>query len=197
MKNKLLVLIMVCAAVILNAQLPNIKLEDFAGGFDRPLGIENAGDDRLFVVEQGGRIVIVDANGKKKGGFFLNISDRVYDAGFEQGLLGLAFDPDYATNGYFYVFYTMADSSLQISRFSVHPHNPNKALARSELKILNQPHNAFANHNGGQLRFGPDGYLYINMGDGGSGGDPFNNAQNLSTLLGKQLRIDVHQTSGG
>jgi glucose/arabinose dehydrogenase len=199
MRKLILAISLLYTGIFLNAQtqtLPCLQLKEFAKGFESPVGIENAGDERLFVVEQEGRIRNLSLDGKKKGGVFLDITDRVYSAGFEQGLLGLAFDPNFETNGYFYVFYTKPDSSLQISRFSLHK-NQKKALASSEVPILNQPHNVFANHNGGQLRFGPDGYLYINMGDGGGAGDPFNNAQDLTTLLGKQLRIDVSHGSNG
>jgi len=127
---------------------------------------------------------------------FLNISNQVLFGG-EQGLLGLVFHPTYALNGYFYVDY-VADNPLRnvIARYSVAPNNPNQALENSELVLLevNQP---FSNHKGGQLAFGGDGYLYIGLGDGGSGGDPFGNAQNRSTLLGKILRINVDSPSQG
>jgi glucose/arabinose dehydrogenase len=111
--------------------------------------------------------------------------------GSERGLLGLAFDPGYLTNGYFYVNYTNTSGNTQISRFRVSSTNPNRAVKSSEKFIL-QVQQPFSNHNGGCTRFGPDGYLYIGMGDGGSGGDPNNNAQNPMSLLGKMLRIDVH-----
>lgn len=121
---------------------------------------------------------------------FINLTARVYDTGNEQGLLGLAFHPNYANNGYFYVNYTDNNQNTQISRFSVSANDPNVADPNSEVMILNitQP---YSNHNGGCIQFGPDGYLYIGMGDGGSGGDPGNRAQNRTNLLGKILKIDI------
>ena len=168
--------------------LPTIELVEFATGLDNPIGIEHAGDSRLFVVEQTGKIRIVDANGNHKS-HFLNLTDKVLTDGFEQGLLGLAFDPDYDDNGYFYVHYTNLEGNNQFSRFSVNPHNPKKALPSSEVKFL-EDDDPFSNHNSGQMKFGPDGYLYFALGDGGAGGDPFNNAQNISTIHGKMMRVD-------
>lgn len=166
-----------------------IKLVQFSSGYSSPLGIENCGDSRLFIVEREGRIMICDSTGKRLSKPFLDISDSILYGG-ERGLLGLAFDPDYAVNGFFYVNYTNENGNTQISRFKVKTNNPNVANRNSERSVLriNQP---FSNHNGGCIRFGPDGYLYIAMGDGGSGGDPNNNAQNRKSLLGKILRIDV------
>jgi len=161
--------------------------------FSSALDLQNAGDgtNRLFAVERNGIIKVFanhpDVSSTK---IFLNITDRV-TAGGETGLLGLAFHPDYETNGYFYVNYT-APSPLRtvISRFKVSSSNPDSADKNSELILLeyNQP---FSNHNGGCVAFGPDGNLYISSGDGGSGGDPQNNAQNITNLLGKIIRIDV------
>jgi len=191
MKRTSLVTGLLCIALFAHTQtnvLPTIALNDFSSGFSNPVGIEHAGDGRLFVVEQTGRIRIVDENGNHKS-HFLNLSNRILTTGFEQGLLGLAFDPDYAENGYFYVHYTNLEGNSQFSRFSVNPHNPNKALPSSEVMFL-EDDDPFANHNSGQMKFGPDGYLYLAIGDGGSGGDPFNNAQNISTILGKLMRID-------
>src|SRR4029078_10803749 len=122
---------------------------------------------------------------------FLDIDPIVNSSGSEQGLLGLAFHPDYKSTGYFYVNYTdNTGGDTVISRYSVSAANPNVANPASAL-ILREIDQPFSNHNGGQLQFGPDGYLYIGMGDGGSAGDPFNNAQNPASLLGKILRIDV------
>ena len=177
-------------AISLNAQ--SISIEEFATNLSSPVDIQNAGDDRLFVVEKSGRIIILDNTGNETG-TFLNITSLVSGGG-EQGLLGLAFHPDYATNGYFFVNYTDTSGDSQISRFSVSA-DPDVADANSELKIIDysQP---FTNHNGGYLDFGSDGLLYIGTGDGGSGGDPGNRAQNKLLLLGKMLRIDIDTPAG-
>lgn len=169
---------------------PNITLTTYATGFDGPVDIANAGDDRLFVVEQQGVIRVVQAGGSVNATPFLDIQSIVDDSGNEQGLLGLAFHPDYATNGYFYVHYTDNGGDTQISRFSVSGADPDIADGASEFQILNvsQP---YSNHNGGAIKFGPDNYLYISLGDGGSAGDPGNRAQDSLNLLGKMLRIDV------
>ncbi|MCB0456852.1 MAG: PQQ-dependent sugar dehydrogenase [Flavobacteriaceae bacterium] len=172
----------------------SVTLDLFASGFSSSVDIQNAGDDRLFVVEQRGVIKILNADGSTNATPFLDIQSIV-DFGGERGLLGLAFHPDYANNGYFYVHYSDNSGDTQISRFSVDSGNPDIADSSSELQYLNviQP---FGNHNGGSIAFGPDGYLYIALGDGGSGGDPNNYAQNTELLLGKLLRIDV-DTPGG
>ena len=171
-----------------SAQAQDIDVELFASGFNSPVDIQNAGDERLFVVEQGGVIRILNPDGTINPTPFLNI-DPIVNSGGERGLLGLAFHPDYATNGFFYVYYTDLSNDTQISRFSVSS-DPNVADPGSELQMLafEQP---FTNHNGGCLQFGPDGMLYIASGDGGSAGDPGNRSQNLGTLLGKLLRLDV------
>jgi glucose/arabinose dehydrogenase len=168
--------------------------------FTHPVGLQHAADGtgRLFVVEQAGRILVFpNSPDVLTATLFLDIQDRVNAVGEEEGLLGIAFHPDYETNGYFYVNYTAANPRRTvISRFSVLVSDPNRADPTSELVLLefDQP---FPNHNGGQLTFGPDGYLYIATGDGGGAGDPLNNGQNLSTLLGKILRIDVNGTAAG
>jgi glucose/arabinose dehydrogenase len=168
--------------------------------FTRPVDLQHAGDgtDRIFVVEQSGVIKVFE-NGTTvtSAQTFLDIRVRVNDDGNEEGLLGLAFHPDYENNGYFYVNYTaLSPRRTVIARYQVSATSSNKADSMSELILLqyNQP---FSNHNGGQLAFGPDGYLYIASGDGGSGGDPQNNGQSLQTLLGKILRIDVNNPTGG
>jgi glucose/arabinose dehydrogenase len=167
--------------------------------FSRPVDLQHPGDgtDRLFVVEQAGVIRVFDNNaGATVAPIFLDIRSRVNDSGNEEGLLGLAFHPDYKNNGFFYVNYTAnPPRRTVIARYRV-TSNPNQADPNSELIVLqfDQP---FSNHNGGQLAFGPDGYLYIATGDGGSGGDPNNNGQSLQTLLGKILRLDVNNPSGG
>ena len=174
------------------------SLEPYASGLSQPVVITHAGDARLFVAEQPGRIRVVDG-GVVLPTPFLDISARVDDSGNEQGLLGLAFHPDYASNGHFYVNYIFdpPSSSLdrtRISRFTVGT-NPDVANPASEL-VLMEFEQPYSNHNGGDLQFGPDGYLYIAAGDGGSGGDPQNNAQNPLRPLGKLLRIDVDGGGG-
>jgi len=195
MKNTLFLLFLF-GSILVNAQ--EISIELFAENFNSPLNIQNAGDDRLFVVEQFGKIKILNPDGTVNPISFLDISGQISSGG-EKGLLGLAFHPDYLNNGYFYVNYTKTVGSnlyTQISRFSVSTADPDIANPNSELQLLEylQP---FSNHNGGCLAFGPDGFLYIASGDGGSGGDPGNRAQNTELLLGKLLRIDVDNPSGG
>lgn len=157
-------------------------------GLQRPVDLQPDGSGRLFVIEKVGRIRIIQ-NDQLIETPFLDITDRVGSGGNEQGFLGLAFHPQYAQNGRFFVNYTDKNGDTVLARFQVSS-DPNVADANSEVKILgvDQP---FANHNGGGLAFGPDGYLYAGLGDGGSQGDPFGNAQNTGALLGKILRLDV------
>jgi glucose/arabinose dehydrogenase len=166
-----------------------IGVRRLATGLDLPVAVTHAGDGsgRLFITLQHGQIVIYDGQ-RVLPRPFLNIASRVSCCG-ERGLLSVAFHPRYARNGLLYVNYTNLDGHTVIARYQVssHPNSVNPRSARVLLTIR-QP---YTNHNGGQLQFGPDGYLYIGMGDGGSGGDPQNRAQNLRTLLGKMLRIDV------
>ncbi len=169
---------------------PQLVLEQVGTGFSTPVDIENAGDDRLFIVERDGIIRILNTDGTTVSTPFLNINPRVSNSGGERGLLGLAFHPDYANNGYFFVNYTDNSGKSVISRFSVNTFDPNTADATSEKIVLTQTQ-PYSNHNGGDLAFGPDGYLYIGLGDGGSGGDPENRSQNRQTFLGKMLRIDI------
>lgn len=168
-------------------------LTSFASGLSNPVCIANAGDSRLFIADQRGYIRIISSAGIVATQPFLDITNRVAYGG-ERGLLGIAFHPDYKSNGYFYVNYVGNGDSTHISRFKVSTGNVNVADPQSELKLMTifQP---YQNHNGGDLKFGPDGYLYIGMGDGGSGGDPGNRAQNSKELLGKMLRIDVDHGS--
>jgi glucose/arabinose dehydrogenase len=163
-----------------------------ASGLNQPIGMAVPGDGsgRLFVIQKQGQIVILQ-NNQVLAPVFLDISDRVGSGGSEQGLLGLAFDPKYSQNGRFYVDYTDLNGNTVISRFTL-TKNANQADPGSE-KILLQQQQPFPNHNGGQLAVGPDGYLYIGLGDGGSAGDPRGNGQSLNTFLGKVLRIDVSQ----
>ncbi|HEY4612980.1 MAG TPA: PQQ-dependent sugar dehydrogenase [Bacteroidota bacterium] len=170
--------------------------------FAFPLDLVHAydGTNRLFVVQQRGVVYVFENTGAVASRkVFLNISDKVSQSGSELGLLGIAFHPDYETNRYFYVNYTTGPTGQRqsvVSRFQTSQTNPDSALKESEqiLMTLQQP---FDNHNGGKMVFGQDGYLYIGFGDGGSGGDPGNRAQNRAELLGKMLRIDVNSTSGG
>ncbi len=177
---------------------PLVALRQVAQGLSLPVELASANDgsDRLFVVEQNGRIKIF-SGGAILPTAFLDISSGVISAGGERGLLGLAFHPQYASNGAFYVFYTRTgDGALTISRYLRDPNNANVALPASGTPILSIPHAAFANHNGGHIAFGPDGHLYIGTGDGGSGGDPDRNGQNLQSRLGKLLRIAVDGGTG-
>ena len=193
MKN---ILLLISAFFCLNAFSQTIELTEFADGFSSPLALKNAGDERLFVVEQGGVIKIVDLNGVVNTTPFLDIQSIV-NAGGERGLLGLAFHPEYQTNGRFFVHYSNSSGDTQISEFSVSASNPDIANPNSEVMLLtvSQP---FSNHNGGTIAFGPqDGYLYIGLGDGGGGGDTNNNAQNTTLLIGKLLRIDIDTQSDG
>lgn len=178
------------------SQLPpvSVGLKAVVGGLPSPIGVSVApGDPRLFVIGQAGQIVIV--SGGKITGTFLDISSRISCCG-ERGLLGLAFHPDYSSNGRFFVRYTDPAGDIRISEFHVGP-DANKADPASEIVLLTIPHPSYSNHDGGRIAFGPDGYLYVGTGDGGSGGDPNNHGQSLATLLGKMLRIDVDHTSGG
>src|SRR5215217_6014509 len=157
-------------------------------GLARPVDLQPDGSGRLFIIEKTGRIRILQ-DGQLLDQPFLDITDRVGSDGNEQGLLGLAFHPQYAQNGRFFVNYTNNNGDTEFARFQVSG-DPNSADPNSEVKLLgvNQP---FPNHNGGVLAFGPDGYLYAGLGDGGAAGDPLGNAQNTNALLGKILRIDV------
>ena len=165
-----------------------LTLTPVVSGLDFPVFLTApANDGRLFVLEKPGRIRIIES-GTLRAGPFLDISSQVSSPG-ERGLLGLAFHPRYATNGFFYINYTDLSGNTRIVRYTVsaNPDVANPASAKPILEVQ-QP---YANHNGGMIAFGPDGMLYIGMGDGGSGGDPHNHGQNRLTLLGDMLRIDV------
>jgi glucose/arabinose dehydrogenase len=163
-------------------------------GLSDPTGVTNArdGSDRLFVTQRGGKVRVIAANGTLSATSFVDLSDRVLSGG-EQGLLGLAFHPSFAANGRLFVDYTRTpDGATVISELmALAGHASASPASEKILLVISQP---FSNHNGGQLAFGPDGYLYIGMGDGGSGGDPQGNGQNKGVLLGKILRIDVNGT---
>jgi len=178
--------------------LPTVLLQTVTSGLAAPVSITNAGDgsNRLFITEQAGQIRIYNGT-QLLPTPFLDISSLVEYSG-ERGLFSVAFHPQYATNGYFYVNYTRKpDGAIVVARYHVSSGNPNRADSGSGTPLLTVAHPA-TNHNGGQLQFGPDGYLYISLGDGGGGGDDhglIGNGQDLSQLLGKILRIDVNSGS--
>ena len=164
-------------------------LETIVEGLEFPVWLTSPpGDPRLFVVEKGGQVVVVE-NGATLPAPFLDLRGQV-STGNEQGLLSLAFHPDYSANGRFFVNFTDPAGDTRVVEYRVSPGDPDRADAGSARVVLaiEQP---FSNHNGGLVLFGPDGMLYVGMGDGGSGGDPQGNGQNLGALLGKLLRIDV------
>lgn len=199
MKRRPLILSLIALLLVPGAAhaVCTLGLELVASGFSRPVGLAwpDDGSNRLYVIEQhSGRIMIVDLNtGETLETPFLDLSGLA--TGNEQGLLGLAFDPLYANNGRFYVNVTVADGTTEIRRYRISRTSWDIADPGSEEVLLSysQP---FSNHNGGWIAFGPDGYLYISTGDGGSGFDPGNRAQSLGTLLGKLLRINVNGTNG-
>jgi glucose/arabinose dehydrogenase len=167
------------------------------GTFDSPTNIAAAPGDvqRVFVVEKSGAVVVV-VNGHKRARPFLNISRLVKSSGNEQGLLSIVFAPDYQSTGRLYVDYTDRHNNVNVVQYRRSGTNPDLASAGSARTVIRIDHHRFRNHNGGQLQFGPDGDLYIGVGDGGSEGDPFNEGQNTDTLLGKVLRI-APQPNGG
>ncbi|MFT4662190.1 MAG: glucose/arabinose dehydrogenase [Patiriisocius sp.] len=169
------------------AQL-QIALVQHATGFNNPVVITNAGDSRMFIVEKSGNIKILNDDGTTNAMSFLDVSSLITSSG-ERGLLGLAFHPDYSTNGFFYIHYTNLSGDSRVARYTVSA-NPDVASAGSALIILAQSQPA-SNHNAGAIKFGPDGYLYVPYGDGGGAGDTNNLAQNTTTFLGKMLRLDV------
>ena len=188
--------------ILLNAQYQWQDQYPSLPSFSFPVDLVISGDgtNRFFVVQQYGVIsTFKNIPGVDRHKVFLDISDRVSQTGEEMGLLGLAFHPNYPDSGYFYVNYTSSKSGIlrsYIARYTVSAANPDSALHESEVILLtvDQP---YTNHKGGKLAFGPDGYLYIGFGDGGSSNDPENRAQNLTTLLGKILRIDVNKIDTG
>lgn len=197
---KLLLILLFFAAAQVYSQVnfvnafPNLS-------FSLPLFLTHSGDgtNRIFVVQQRGLIRVFPNDSMTTNvQTFLDVTNLVSQSGNERGLLGLAFHPNYTSNRYFYIYYTRSsDGALRISRFTTQSGNPNKADSLSELNMLTILHPTYTNHNGGCLMFGGEGNLYIGTGDGGSGGDPNNNAQNVNSLLGKILRIDINTPSGG
>jgi glucose/arabinose dehydrogenase len=184
------------AAITFDPNKISVALHQVGSGFNNPVLVTNAGDGsgRLFVVEQAGYVRTLA--GGPASTPFLDVHLRIKNGG-EQGLLGLAFHPNFENNGKLYVNYTRAgDGATVIDEYRVttNPNNVDEAGTRRQLLTIAQPYD---NHNGGGLAFGPDGYLYIGMGDGGSAGDPGDRAENVNSLLGKMLRIDVNGTSSG
>ena len=167
-----------------------LEVTQVASGFTIPVHLTALpGDDRLFVVQRDGSILIVE-NGSILTQPFLDVSTKISVDGSERGLLSMAFHPDFAENGYVYVMYTATNGAVTIERYAVTDASPNVASPESATLILSVPHPGLT-HNGGLVAFGPDGMLYISIGDGGGRGDPSGNSQNLNVLLGKLLRIDV------
>jgi glucose/arabinose dehydrogenase len=188
----------ICAFVV--AQIPRLELVPAFSGFSSPVDFVNAGDgsNKMYVVEQStGRVRIINSSGTTLTRPFINLRDSILTGG-ERGLLSLAFHPNYAINRTFFVWYTSApDGAVTLARFqtsSVDADSADKTTGVVLFKV-SKP-NGYTNHNGAKINFGPDGYLYVGTGDGGSGNDPLNLAQNGNSLLGKMLRIDVNNTSG-
>jgi glucose/arabinose dehydrogenase len=182
------------AAALTSSPYLNVSLVNVADGFDQPTAIAHAGDGRLFIAEQAGLIRIIGEDGSVLPAPFLDIQDQVGTSFYEQGLLGLAFHPDYTNNGYFYIYYNDLNGDSQVVRYTAEDEDENTADPDSAFPIISieQP---YENNNGGSINFGPDGYLYIALGDGGGTGDPDNMAQDGTTLLGKLLRLDVDGTT--
>jgi glucose/arabinose dehydrogenase len=192
----LLALIAVAAYLVIRPFLPrpaggntDYQFVQIAAELNRPVYVTHAGDERLFVVEQDGIIRVIE-NGVVQAEPFLDVSTIVNTDGLERGLLGLAFHPDYANNGWFFINYTSLNADDTVARYTVSANNPNVAEPASAAEIL-RIEDPYPNHNAGQLAFGPDGYLYVGTGDGGSAGDPHGNGQNRQALLGKMLRLNV------
>jgi glucose/arabinose dehydrogenase len=176
------------------AQAPTLSLTPVIQGLAAPMQLVTAGDgsERIFIIQKGGAINVYN-KAYTLLGTFLTVTG-ITSTG-ERGLLSMAFHPDYANNGFFYVYYTNSIGSLEIARYKVSNNNPNMADAASREIVITIPHPTNTNHNGGVLRFGTDGYLYLSTGDGGGGGDVPNNAQNTSVLLGKILRLAVNTSA--
>jgi glucose/arabinose dehydrogenase len=181
----------------LEAQTSNFQINQVTGGLSQPVGVTGSGDGsgRLFIVEQAGRIKVWSGS-QVLPTLFLDVTSLVSfgpcsPSCGERGLLGLAFHPDFEINDEIYIFYTRTDGDLVVARYNVFPSDSNVVDPSTADIILIIEHSAESNHNGGQIAFGPDGYLYVGTGDGGGTGDPFENGQNIETLLGKILRLDV------
>ncbi|HEX9160782.1 MAG TPA: PQQ-dependent sugar dehydrogenase [Thermoanaerobaculia bacterium] len=187
------VLFLAIALVTTTISAQQLALKQVASGLDLPVSIAHTNDTRLFIVSQHGTIVIFDGT-RILPSPFLDVRSLISCCS-ERGLLGLAFHPRYRDNGQFFIYYTDPAGDIHIARYNVSPLDPNRADPTSGQILLTIVHQKFPNHNGGQLQFGPDGYLYAGVGDGGSGGDPDQNGQNLNVLLAKLLRIDVDNGS--
>lgn len=186
----------ICFSTILTSNTyaqPVINFQQVITGLSSSLDFVNAGDGtgRIFIVQQGGTIRVYNSSYVLLGDF---LTVTGISTGGERGLLSMAFDPDYSSTGFFWVYYTNSAGNLEIARYHVSA-NPNVADAASKQVVITIPHPVNSNHNGGKLNFGADGYLYLGTGDGGSGGDPPNNAQNGNVLLGKMLRINVSRSA--
>ncbi len=178
-----------CVSVVFATDLA-LVIDDL----DKPVLLTHVDGSGVFVVEKTGKVFLYSKNFQEKK-LFLDTSSLITSRGNEQGLLSIAFHPDYSKNGYLFLFYTAQNGDNTLARITVAPSHA-KQVDLKTLEILIAQEDPAANHNGGMLAFGVDGYLYLGIGDGGRGGDPWNNSQNLETLLGKMLRIDVNQSTG-
>lgn len=197
-KIGLAALVLISSVVFAGAQLPFRLQQNVFTGLSSPVFLTNAGDGsrRIFIVQQRG-IIKVAKPGSSVLTDYLNLSTVVSNSGSERGLLGLAFHPQFAENRRFFVYYTrQSDGAIEIAEYAQNASNPNIANPNPVRIIITIPHPNFANHNGGTIAFGPDGYLYAGTGDGGSANDPTSNAQNINVLLGKMLRIDINTPLG-
>lgn len=171
-----------------------VNLELVAENLDKPILLTHANGPQIFLVEKTGKVFAFSAASDEKY-LYLDASSLVTTRGSEQGLLSVAFHPQYSENGYVFIFYTAKNGDNTLARLTLEPSSTEQQSLDS-LEVLIAQEDPASNHNGGMLAFGSDGYLYLGIGDGGSGGDPWNNAQNLTTYLGKMLRIDVNQVRG-
>jgi len=192
--RQVIILVVACYCVVFNASA--VELELFAEGLEKPVLLTHVPDqnDLVYVVEKTGKVFIFDSSGVETQ-LYLDLSSIITSRGSEQGLLSIAFHPKFSENGFLFVFYTATNEDNTLARLTLDPTSYQQQSLES-LEVLIAQEDPASNHNGGMLAFGKDGYLYLGIGDGGSGGDPWNNAQNLTTYLGKMLRIDVDQARG-